>query len=76
MLTQIQLTWLNHLFFASIAVWFFAWQESSSPWATQYAPSQVTKALYIQPRTPPPVFDPELTDTSWDSYESNAFEPG
>jgi hypothetical protein len=75
MLTQTQLSWLNHLFFASMVFWFLAWQESTSSWATKYGPSQVAKALYIQPRTPPPVFDPEVTDTSLDSYESNAFEP-
>ena len=75
MLTQVQISWVNHLFFASIVFWFLAWQETASPWATKYGPPQVAKALYIQPRTPPPAFDPEASDTSWDSSESNAFEP-
>lgn len=31
--------------------------------------SDVTKALHYQPRTPPPVFEPEYLDVSTDSLE-------
>lgn len=68
------LTWVNHFFFVSLLVWFLAWQESSLPWAAKYGPSQVSKAMYTQPRTPPPVFDPEVTDANLDSFEPNTFE--
>lgn len=71
---HVQLTWVNHFFFASLLVWFFAWQESSQPLPAKYGPLQVTKAIYTQPRTPPPVFDPEVTDANWDSLEPNTFE--
>jgi len=71
MLTQNQPAGLNHVFFASPFVWCLAWQASLSPQAAKYGPVHVAKALHVQPKTPPPVFDPEVTNTSWDSAERN-----
>jgi hypothetical protein len=71
MLTQNQLVWVNHLFFASLVVWFLALQGTLPPLALKYGPSDVAKALHYQPRTPPPVFDPEVTDTSVDAVDSD-----
>jgi hypothetical protein len=64
MLTQNQMVWVNHMFFASLLVWFLALQGTLTPVQLKYGPSDVAKALHYQPRTPPPVFDPEMTDTS------------
>lgn len=71
MLTQNQMVWLNHMFFASLLVWFLALQGTLTPIATHYGPSDVAKALHYQPRIPPPVFDPEVTDTSVDTVDSD-----
>jgi len=74
MLTHNQLTLFNHLFFASLFVLCLAWQESLSPWTGMYSLGQTAKALHVPPRSPPPVFDPEVTDSNLDSFESNAYE--
>jgi membrane protein required for beta-lactamase induction len=69
MLTQNQMVWVNHMFFASLLVWFLALQGTLTPITIQYAPSDVYKALHYQPRTPPPVFDPEGADASTEATD-------
>jgi len=69
MLTQNQMVWLNHMFFASLVVWFLALQGTLTHSALKYGPVDVAKALHYQPRTPPPVFDPEVTDSSVENVD-------
>jgi hypothetical protein len=69
---------LHTLFFAGILLWFVAQQNLLAPSAIQYGPTDVAKARLLQPRTPPPMFDPEQIDinpedaeTYWDYWPHN-----
>jgi hypothetical protein len=56
-------------FFAGTLLWCIA-QTSPGALALEVPRfSDVTKALHYQPRTPPPVFEPEYLDVSTDSLE-------
>lgn len=69
---------LHAFAFAGIAMWFLAQQHLLAPSAIKYGPTDVAKAMHFQPRTPPPMLDPEQIDigledaeTIWDHWPHN-----
>lgn len=61
---------LNTLVFAGIMLWFVAQQNLLAPSAIKYGPTDVAKAMNLQPRTPPPMFDPEQIDIGLEDAET------
>jgi hypothetical protein len=61
---------LNTLAFAGILLWFVAQQNLLAPSAIKYGPTDVAKAMHFQPRTPPPMFDPEQIDIGLEDADS------
>jgi hypothetical protein len=61
---------LNHLFFASLLLWFVVQHSALVPSPLKYGPTTVGQALQYQPRTPPPMLDPEQLDASLEEAES------
>ena len=61
---------LNTLVFAGIMLWFVAQQNLLSPPALKYGPTDVAKAMGLQPRMPPPMFDPEQVDTGLEDADT------
>jgi hypothetical protein len=66
---------LNTLVLAGIMMWFVAQQNLLAPSALKYGPTDVAKAMNLQPRLPPPMLDPEQVDitvedaqTFWDYW--------
>ena len=66
---------LNTLMLACTLMWFVAQQNGLAPSAHKYGLADVTKAKHLQPRTPPPLLDPEQIDinvqeaeTHWDFW--------
>jgi hypothetical protein len=60
----------NTLMFASIMLWFVAQQNLLGPSAIKYGPTDVTKAMHSQPRTPPPILDPEQMNANGEEFET------
>jgi hypothetical protein len=69
MLSSQQVQTLNSLFFAGMLLWCLGQMGPNSLVLAVQSTPDVTKALHYQPRTPPPVFDPEYIDVSEDSQE-------
>ena len=68
---QIQL--LNHFFFAGVFIWFVAQQPVSWPQlASSSASAEINRALQYFPRTPPPIFEPEVLDLAQDTTDSHS----
>jgi hypothetical protein len=61
---------LHAFVFAATLLWFVAQQNLLAPSATKYGPTDVAKAMHFQPRTPPPVPDPEQLDTALEDAET------
>ena len=66
---------LNTLMLACTLMWFVAQQNGLAPSAHKYGLADVAKAMHLQPRTPPPLLDPEQidinvqeTETHWDFW--------
>jgi hypothetical protein len=66
----ISLQALNTLMFAGIMLWFVAQQNLLAPSPLKYGPTDVAKALHYQPRTPPPMLDPEQLNTTGEEAEA------
>ena len=61
---------LHTLVLAGILLWFVAQQNLLAPSAMKYGPTDVAKARHFQPRTPPPMFDPEQIDVGPEDADS------
>jgi hypothetical protein len=61
---------LNAFVFAGILLWFVAQQNLLAPSAINYGLPDVAKAMHFQPRTPPPLLDPEQIDISFEEAET------
>lgn len=61
---------LNHLFFAGLLLLFVVQHSSLAPSPLRYGPPMVGQALQYQPRTPPPMLDPEQLDVSIEEAEA------
>jgi hypothetical protein len=66
---------LNTLMLACTLMWFVAQQNGLAPSAHKYGLADVAKAMHLQPRTPPPLLDPDQIDinvqeaeTHWDFW--------
>jgi hypothetical protein len=64
---------MNHFFFASLLLWFVVQHSLLSPSPIKYGPAMVTQAMNYQPRTPPPMLDPEQLNTSLEEAEAHPF---
>ncbi|MGA1734794.1 MAG: hypothetical protein ACO386_07235, partial [Burkholderiaceae bacterium] len=60
---------LNAFFLAGVVLWCMSQVGPNSMALASQSVADVTKALHYQPRTPPPVFEPEYIDLSEDSQE-------
>lgn len=70
MLSSRQIQLLNHFFFAGVFIWFVAQQPVSWPQlASSSASAEIKRALHYFPRTPPPIFEPEMLDLAQDSTD-------
>jgi len=67
------LDFLNHFMFAGVLLWFFVQHSLINPLPIKYGPADVTKAMYNQPRTPPPVLDLDQFDSSWEETRYGSF---
>lgn len=67
MLSNQQAQTLNTFFFLGLLLWCIGQMGPNTLAITMLSTPDVTKALHYQPRTPPPVFDPEYIDLSEDS---------
>ncbi|MCU0763167.1 MAG: hypothetical protein ACK40L_11295 [Hydrogenophaga sp.] len=62
---------LNTLMLAGTLLWFVAQHNLLAPSALRYGPTDVAKALHYQPRTPPPMFEPEQVDINAEDAEAH-----
>ena len=69
MLSNKQVQTLNTFFVLGLLLWCIGQMGPNTLAITMLSTPDVTKALYYQPRTPPPVFDPEYIDLSEDSQD-------
>jgi hypothetical protein len=60
---------LNTLMLAGLMLWFVAQQNLLAPSPLKYGPTDVAKALHYQPRTPPPMLDPEQVQLNGEEAE-------
>jgi len=60
----------NHFFFAGLLLWFVLQHSALTPSPIKYGPTIVGQALQYQPRTPPPMLDPEQLDVSFQESEA------
>ena len=60
---------LNTLMLAGLMLWFVAQQNLLAPSPLKYGLADVAKALHYQPRMPPPMLDPEQTNTMGEESE-------
>lgn len=67
------LDFLNHFMFAGVLLWFVLQHSALNIAPIKYGPADVTKAFYYQPRTPPPVLDPEQIDTSLEDIDYSPY---
>jgi len=65
---------MNHLFFASILVWFVAQYGQLSPLPLHYGSTLVAQALHYQPNLMPPMLDPEQLDGTFEEIEARPHE--
>lgn len=65
---------INHFFFASLLTWFVVQHSALAPSPLKYGSTMVAQALHYQPRTPPPMLDPEQLDTSIAETETQSFD--
>lgn len=63
----------DHFFIASLILWFVVQHSALTPSPIKYGPTIVGQALQYQPRTPPPMLDPEQLDVSFQESET---QPG
>ena len=61
----------NHFCFASLLLWFVVQHSALAPSPLKYGPTTVGQALQYQPRTPPPMLDPEQLDASFQESEAH-----
>jgi hypothetical protein len=64
---------MNHLIFASLMLWFVVQHSLLAPSPIRYGPVDVAKALHYQPRTPPPILDPEQMNASIEEAEVHPY---
>lgn len=64
---------MNHFFFASLLLWFVVQHSLLAPSPLKYGPTMVAHAMNYQPRTPPPMLDPEQINTSIEEVEVQPF---
>jgi hypothetical protein len=64
---------MNHLFFGSLLLMFVIQHSAIAPSPLKYGPSIVAQAQQYQPRTPPPMLDPEQLNTSLEEAEVPQF---
>jgi hypothetical protein len=64
---------MNHFFFASLLLWFVVQHSLLAPSPLKYGPALVAQALQYQPRTPPPMLDPEQLNTSIEEAEAHPY---
>ena len=69
MLSNEQAQTLNTFFVLGLLLWCMGQMGPNTLAITMQSTPDVTKALHYQPRTPPPVFDPEYIDLSEDSQD-------
>ena len=69
MLSNEQAQTLNTFFFLGLLLWCIGQMGPNTLAIAMLSTPDVTKALHYQPRTPPPVFDPEYIDLSEDSQD-------
>jgi len=61
---------IHHFFFASVLLWFVVQHSALTISPIKYGPTTVGQALQYQPRTPPPMLDPEQLDVSFQESET------
>ncbi|MDP2419131.1 MAG: hypothetical protein U1D25_12730 [Hydrogenophaga sp.] len=61
---------LNMLVLLGIMLWFVSQPNFQALSAIKYGPTDVAKAMHLQPRTPPPLLDPEQVDIGVEEAES------
>lgn len=63
----------NHFFFAGLLLWFVVQHSSLAPKPKWAGLPMVGHAMQYQPRTPPPMLDPEQLDVSLEEPETTSF---
>ena len=66
-------TGADHTFFASLLLFFVVQAGLLAPSPLKYGQASVTHAMYYQPRTPPPMVDPEQLNTSVEEAEAHPY---
>jgi len=64
---------MNHFFFASLLLFFVVQAGLLAPSPLKYGQASVTHAMHYQPRTPPPMVDPEQLNTSVEEAEAHPY---
>lgn len=58
---------INNIFFVAILIWFVAQQTVF--WPQLAASTEINVALQYFPRTPPPIFEPDVLDIAQDGTD-------
>lgn len=65
---------MNHLFFGSLLLMFVIQHSAIAPSPLKYGRAIVAQAQQYQPRTPPPMLDPEQVDAMFEEAEMQSYE--
>jgi hypothetical protein len=65
---------MNHLFFGSLLLMFVIQHSAIAPSPLKYGRAIVAQAQQNQPRTPPPMLDPEQVDAMFEEAEMQSYE--
>lgn len=64
---------MNHLFFGSLLLMFVIQHSAIAPSPLKYGRAIVAQAQQYQPRTPPPMLDPEQIDATFEEAEVQTY---
>lgn len=64
---------MNHLFFGSLLLMFVIQHSALAPSPLKYGRAIVAQAQQYQPRTPPPMLDPEQADAMFEETEIQSY---
>lgn len=64
---------MNHLFFGSLLLMFVIQHSAIAPSLLKYGRAIVAQAQQYQPRTPPPMLDPEQVDAMFEETEVQTY---
>jgi len=64
---------MNHLFFGGLLLLFVIQHSAIAPSPLKYGRAIVAQAQQYQPRTPPPMLDPEQVDATFEEVEVQTY---